>query len=313
MMTASEELRGHLSIAAAYTIFGLNVVLCKDIANSQAVSPYVLFTLRAIGASALFWLVSFFQPAEKVEKGDMWRIALASFLGLFLTQMTFLVGITMATAIDSAILGTLGPVFTMIFAYFFIGEPITGKKAGGVTVALAGVIFLILNSVHAGGASATTPLGLVMLLLNSLTFSMYLGIFRPLIAKYSVVTFMMWAFLYALLMSLPLSARGLFTMDYTAIPVLVRWEIGYLIFFATFVAYYLIPYGQKRIRPTLVSMYNYLSPIIATVVSIWTGIDHLTWQKVVAASAIVGGVILVSKSRAASPDKGSGIPSKDNR
>ena len=299
---ASEQLRGHLAIAAAYSIFGLNVVLCKDIANSEAVSPYVLFTFRAIGASALFWLVSIFQPEERIEKGDLWRMALASFLGLFLTQMSFLVGITMATAIDSAILGTLGPVFTMIFAYFFIGEPITGKKAGGVTVALAGVIFLILNSVHAGGASATTPLGFVMLLINSLTFSMYLGIFRPLISKYSVVTFMKWAFLFALLMSLPFSVKGMFTMDYTAVPVLVRWEIGYLIIFATFIAYYLIPYGQKRIRPTLVSMYNYLSPIIATVVSIWTGIDHLTWQKVVAASAIVGGVILVSKSRSAKPE-----------
>ena len=88
-------------------------------------------------------------------------------------------------------------------------------------------------------------------------------------------------------------------MDYAAVPVTVRWEIAYLIVFATFIAYYLIPYGQKRIRPTLVSMYNYLSPIIATLVSIWTGLDHLTWQKVLAAVAIVSGVVLVSRSRAA--------------
>ena len=298
-METLDQLKGHLSIAAAYFIFGLNVVLCKDIANAQAVTPPVLFTFRAIGASALFWILSLFLPKEKVKKGDLWRIALASFLGLFLTQMTFLVGITMATPIDSAILGTLGPVFTMFFAYFFVGEPITGKKAGGVAVALAGVIFLILNTVHSGRATSTTPLGVIMLLLNSLTFSMYLGIFRPLISRYSVVMFMKWAFLFSLLMSLPLSAKGLMTMDYAAIPVNVRWEIGYLIVFATFIAYYLIPYGQKRIRPTLVSMYNYLSPIIATIVSIWTGLDHLTWQKVLAAAAIVGGVILVSRSRAA--------------
>ena len=142
-----------------------------------------------------------------------------------------------------------------------------------------------------------------MLLLNSLTFSMYLGIFRPLVQKYSVVTFMKWVFLFSLLLSLPLSAKGLLTMDYTTIPAKVRWEIGYLIVFATFIAYYLIPYGQKRIRPTLVSMYNYLSPIIATIVSIWSGQDHLTWHKVIAATAIVGGVILVSKSRAAKPVK----------
>ena len=297
---ASDQLKGHLSIAAAYTIFGLNVVLCKDIANSEAVSPFVLFTLRAIGASAVFWILSLFLPREKVQKGDLWKMALASFLGLFATQVTFLVGITMATAIDCAILGTLGPIFTMLFAFFFVGEPITGKKAGGVALSLSGVLFLIFHSVHGGGASATTPLGLVMLLLNSLTFSMYLGIFRPLISRYSVVTFMKWAFLFSLLYSLPLSARGLLTTNYADVPVQVRWEIGYLIVFATVIAYYLIPYGQRYIRPTLVSMYNYLSPIIATIVSIWTGMDMITWQKVISAVAIVAGVILVSKSRAAS-------------
>ena len=253
---ASDALKGHLSIAGAYLIFGLNVVLCKDIANSQAVAPIVLFTLRALGASALFWLGSLFLPKEKVDRKDLPKIALASFLGLFGPQVTFLVGITMATSIDTAILGTLGPVFTMVFAFFFLGEPITGKKAGGVAVSLAGVLFLIFNSVHGGGASATTPLGFVMLLLNSISFSLYLGIFRPLIAKYSVVTFMKWSFLFSLVLALPFAGKGLVTTDYAAVPPLVLWEIGYLIVFATVIAYFLIPYGQKFIRPTLVSMYK---------------------------------------------------------
>jgi drug/metabolite transporter (DMT)-like permease len=297
---ASDALKGHLSIAGAYLIFGLNVVLCKDIANSQAVAPIVLFTLRALGASALFWLGSLFLPKEKVDRKDLPKIALASLLGLFGPQVTFLVGITMATSIDTAILGTLGPVFTMVFAFFFLGEPITGKKAGGVAVSLAGVLFLIFNSVHGGGASATTPLGFVMLLLNSISFSLYLGIFRPLIAKYSVVTFMKWSFLFSLALALPFAGKGLVTTDYAAVPPVVLWEIGYLIVFATVIAYFLIPYGQKFIRPTLVSMYNYLSPMVTTVVSIWTGLDTLTWQKVLAAVVIVSGVVLVSRSRAAS-------------
>ena len=31
-----DQLGGHLAIAGAYTIFGLNIVFCKDIANAQA-------------------------------------------------------------------------------------------------------------------------------------------------------------------------------------------------------------------------------------------------------------------------------------
>ena len=55
----------------------------------------------------------------------------------------------------------------------------------------------------------------------------------------------------------------------------------------------------KWIRPTLVSMYTYLQPIIAAIIGIWAGMDAITWQKVLSALLIVGGVILVSKSRAA--------------
>ena len=294
-----EALKGHLSVGAAYIIFGLNLVFCKDIANAEAVPPIVLFTFRALGATAIFWILSLFLPKEQIQKGDMWKIAVASFFGLFLTQFSFLWAITMVTAIDAAILGTLGPVFTMLFAYLFVKEPITGKKAGGVAISFAGVIFLIFNTVQGGGASATSPFGVVLLLVNSLSFSLYLGVFRPLISKYSVVTFMKWMFLFSLLMSLPFSMKGLLTTDYAAIQPKVLWEIAYLIVFATFFAYFLIPYGQKRIRPTLVSMYSYAQPIIATVISIWVGLDAITWQKVIAAALIVGGVILVNNSRAA--------------
>lgn len=295
-----DKLAGHLAIAATYTIFGLNIVFCKDIANNDVISPIVLFTLRAIGASALFWLISLALPKERIDPKDIPRIALASLVGLFIPQLTFLVAITMATSIDTAIMSTLGPIFTMIFAFFFLGEPITLKKAGGVALSFVGVIFLIFNSVHSGGASASTTMGIVLLLINSVSFAMYLGVFRPLISKYNVVHFMKWMFLFALLMSLPFSARGLFSTNYAAIPSNVRWEIAYLIFFATFVAYFLIPFGQKRLRPTLVSMYTYLQPIIAAIISIWLGMDVLTWQKLLATVLIVGGVILVSRSRAAS-------------
>ncbi len=291
---------GHLAVAGAYTIFGLNIVFCKDIANSDVLSPYVLFTLRAAGATALFWLISLFMPSEKVERGDFWKIAAASSIGLFLTQISFLIAITMATSIDTAIMGTLGPIFTMFFAFLFLGEPITGKKAGGVALSFAGVLYLIYNSVHSGGADHSTPLGIVLLLVNSLSFSLYLGLFRPLISKYNVVTFMKWMFLFSLLLSLPLSFRGFLETDFAAVPARVGWEVGYLVFFATFVAYFLIPFGQKRLRPTLVSMYSYLQPILATAVSIWIGLDTLTWQKLLATILIVGGVILVSRSRARS-------------
>jgi len=79
----------------------------------------------------------------------------------------------------------------------------------------------------------------------------------------------------------------------------VLWQVAYVVVFATFVAYFLIPVGQKRLRPTLVSMYNYVQPIIATIISIIIGLDVITWKKLVAMVLVFAGVWIVNQSRAA--------------
>ena len=143
-----------------------------------------------------------------------------------------------------------------------------------------------------------------MIILNSLSFSLYLGIFKPLIGKYSVVTFMKWIFLFAFVVSVPFSAGEIVSLEWSAIPTIQLAELAYLVFCATFITYFLIPLGQKRIRPTLVSMYSYVQPIIAIVISICIGMDTLTWQKVLATALVFGGVVIVSYSRSAVPQSG---------
>ncbi|MGM9781788.1 MAG: DMT family transporter [Candidatus Cryptobacteroides sp.] len=294
------KLAGHLAAAGAYIIFGFNIIFCKDIASTNTVSPIVLFTLRALGASALFWACSLFTPKEKVPPRDLLLILLASMVGLFIPQLTFLGAITMTTSIDSAILGTLSPIFTMIFAAIFLKEPVTFKKASGVAMSFLGILLLILNSVNShNGVDSTRPAGVALMLLNALSFAAYLGIFRPLISRYSVVTFMKWMFLFSLIVSLPISFKGLIQTDFSAIGTTTALEILFVIVFATFVAYFLIPLGQKKIRPTLVSLYSYLQPMIACAVSIVIGMDSLNLIKLLSIILVFGGVALVSRSRSA--------------
>lgn len=293
-------LAGHLAAAGAYGIFGLNIVINKDVANSGVITPIAMFTFRAIGAAILFWLISLVMPPEKVQARDCWKIALASFAGLFVPQLTFLKAITVATSIDTSILGSLTPVFTMFIAAVVLKEPLTLKKVAGVAVSFIGVVVLIFNSVHfRGGAEHTTSLGVILLLVNTFSFATYLGVFKPVIARYSVVTFMKWMFLFSIAMSLPFSAGDIARMDFAAIPPKTAWEIAFVIIFATFVAYFLIPFGQKRIRPTLVGMYSYLQPIIAVLISIIAGLDHLTPVKVLSGILVFAGVVIVNSSRAA--------------
>ncbi len=289
---------GHVACFVAYAIFGINIIVCKDLTSSRLISPLALFTLRSIGAGLLFGIIALFMPRERVAFKDHLQILAASILGFFLTQMTFLIAIPHITPLDCSIISALSPIFTMFIAAIVLREPLSWQKGGGVALSFAGVIFLILNSAGNGGVTQTTTTGLLLMIFNCICFSLYLGIFKPVIARYSVVTFMKWIFLYSTIMALPFSFNELITIDYTTLPSAIVAELIFLIICSTFITYFLIPVGQKRIRPTLVSMYSYVQPIIATAISIAIGMDTLGWQKIVAALTVFAGVIIVNNSRA---------------
>ena len=297
-MREKNSIFGHFACFTAYLIFGLNIVVCKDLTSSGVISPLALFTLRSLGAGALFWIISIFLPKEQVERRDLPKIFAASVLGFFLTQISFLMAISRITPMDCSIVASLSPLYTMFIAAYALKEPLSAQKIGGVVLSLCGVIYLILNSVTAAsGVIQTTPAGVLLMIANSLCFSLYLGIFKPIITKYSVVTFMKWIFLFSSLMSLPFSAKEIVHTDFAALPLSYMAELAFLIICATFITYFLIPIGQKLLRPTLVSMYSYVQPIVAIVVSIYVGMDTLSWQKVLAAVTVFTGVIIVSRSR----------------
>ncbi len=291
------NLKGHLACFAAYAIFGINIIVCKDLTSGHLISPIAIFTLRSLVAGAIFWILSLFFPSERVEPKDFLKIAAASFLGYFVTQLTFLKAIPEITPMHCSIISALTPVYTMLIAAVVLKEPLSWQKAGGVFVSLTGVVFLILNNSAESSIGESSLSGILLMFLNGFSFALYLGMFRPVIEKYSVVTFMKWIFLFSTMMSLPFSFKEVVSIQWATIPTNQLLELGFLIIFATFISYFLIPFGQKRIRPTLVSMYSYMQPIIATVISIIIGMELLTWQKILAAVLVFTGVFIVHRSR----------------
>ena len=292
-----QQASGHAACFLAYAIFGLNIVICKDLTGSHTFSPLALFSIRSVCACALFWLVSLFFPRERVEGRDFLKILLASFLGYFCCQLSFLMAIPQVTPMTSSIVSSLSPIYTMFIAAVAIKEPLSFKKLAGVLVSFGGMLLLVLGGMNVSGVQENSIQGILLLIVNGLSFALYLGIFKPLISKYSVCTFMKWIFLFSTLMSLPFTSAEIVRLEWGTIPSRILLELAFLVFLATFVSYYLIPYGQKQLRPTLVSMYAYVQPIIATAISICIGMDSLSWQKILSAVLVFAGVVIVSRSR----------------
>lgn len=289
-------LAGNLASFGAYLIFGFNIVFCKNIANSGTISPLALFCLRSFGALILFQTVSLFVArGERVETRDIWKVALASFLGLFLTQLSFLKAITMTTAVDASILSLLSPVMAMVIAAIFLKERITLSGVIGLSISFAGVLFLVLNTVTIhSGADSTSIGGIILMVINTLSFACYVGIFKPLIQKYHVVTFMKWMFLFSTVYALPFGFRDLAAIDLEAMPASIIWQILFVVVCATFVSYFLIPIGQKRLKPMLVCMYSYVQPVVAMCISLAIGLDSMSWAKGAATLLVFAGVSIVN-------------------
>ncbi len=66
---------------------------------------------------------------------------------------------------------------------------------------------------------------------------------------------------------------------------------------ATFVSYILLPVGQRYLRPTITSMYNYVQPVIASVVAVCWGLDSFNLMKGLAVVLVFAGVFMVTKSK----------------
>ena len=297
------KLKGHAALWVANLVWGLNAPIGKSVLwsehNPGGVSPFALSVYRMLGACLLFWSVSLFLPRERVARRDIVLLLFASVFGIQLNQMLFLWGLSLTSPIDTSIIATVVPVLTMVLATLFLREPITWLKAGGVFLGCAGALLLILVSRHGTGHTSSVK-GDVLCLVSAVSYATYLTAFRNVIVRYSPVTTMKWMFLFAAIVAVVIYYRPLTAVDYAGLAPRTWAGIGYVVVCSTFLSYLMVPIGQHHLRPTVVSMYNYVQPVVACVVTVCLGLDSFNVMKGLAVAMIFVGVFLVttSKSRA---------------
>ena len=124
--------------------------------------------------------------------------------------------------------------------------------------------------------------GDLLVLGAQLSYAFYLSVFNKLVKRYSVFTVNKWMFLWATCLIWPFSFRQVAELPWQSITVTTWMETAYVVFFGTFVGYILIISAQKVLRPTVVSTYNYVQPIVAVIVTVATGIGIFKWTHALA-------------------------------
>lgn len=282
----------HLAAISANLIFGINYVVAKGIMPDYLLPRPIIF-LRVAGASIIFWLVSIFFPAEKVEKKDMMRLAVCAIFGVAVNQILFFEGLNLTTPINASIIMVTIPIMVMVFAHFIIGDKINMNKLIGILFGFTGAVYLILQGGKISVISNTT-LGNLLTFLNAASYSLFLVLVKPLLKKYSALTVMKWVFTFGFIFILPFTWEQLMNSDFNTIPTHIWFSIIYVVLFTTVLAYFLNNSSLKTISPTMNSAYIYAQPLIATLISLWASKDRLTYIEVLAAILIFTGVYFVN-------------------
>ena len=271
-MDKSKNLYGHLFALTANVMWGLMSPIGKS--ALQEFSPISVTTFRMVGAAAAFWILSMFCKQEHVNHQDMLKIFFASLFALVFNQGVFIFGLSMTSPIDASIVTTTLPIVTMV-------------------VAAMGALILIMSS-QAGSNGNGSLIGDLLCLVAQISFSIYLTVFKGLSQRYSAVTINKWMFIYASMCYIPFSYYDISTIQWTSISII---QVLYVVLGGSFLAYLCIMTAQRLLRPTVVSMYNYMQPIVATIAAIAMGIGSFGWEKGIAIALVFLGVYIVTQSK----------------
>ena len=287
---------GHLLLFVAAAFWGGNAPMVKDLAM-HGVSAIAVAAFRSIGGVAAFWLTSLFvkRESEPIDMRVIGKFFVAAVLSIVFNQMLFTVGISYTSPVNATIVATMLPIITLVLSAIILKERVTLAKVAGIAIGLTGALMLVL----AGGAGpmAGGLKGDIMCYTAQSCIGLYMVLFRGMIHRYSVITLMKWMFLFSSIIVTPLTWPYISAIDYASLPLVAWGEIAFIVFGGTYAAYIFFTYGQQLLTPTIVGMYNYVQPIVATILAVAMGVGVFGWREGVAMVLVFAGVYIVNNAK----------------
>ena len=176
-----------------------------------------------------------------------------------------------------------------------------------MVVALGGAIMVILSG---GKVDSGRLIGDFFAVVCAITYAIYLVILEGPSKRYGTISLMKWVFLFTAILASPL----IFTIHpdmpiFTHAKVMPWLILGFIVLFPTVYCYLVTPPAIKLVGSEVLAFYQYLVPVITTVVAIAAKMDSFHWYQPVSFVIIVAGVILVNYAKAKAVK--SAIPSKN--
>jgi drug/metabolite transporter (DMT)-like permease len=284
----------HIALLAVQLMFGSAPILGKF--ALVAFPSFAIVGFRVgIGALAFFILQRISGSLALDRPKHYLYFAIFAVFGIVLNQLFFFHGLSLTTATNTSLLAVLIPVFAIVASSFVGNDVLTGRKICGIVVAGLGVVYLI-DPTKASFSDATTQ-GDILVLLNSLSYAIYLAISKKLISHYGSLKSIAWLFMFGSIFNVPFGMYFMQTVDLASVSTGAWLSLAGVVIFPTILAYYWNTWALARVEPSVVAVYVYLQPLIGTFLAI-TILGEPWNPRIFAAMALIfAGVFLVTKKR----------------
>lgn len=293
---ASSALIGNACIMIATIFWGVNVAFTKALIPEWMTSDGIS-AVRLIGGAILFWIASLFIKDRPIDHHDWIKLFAGGAIGLFGFIYLFVMSLRFGNAIDISIIMTLPPIFVILMEVLFSKRRPSLLEYLGIVVSFGGAVIIIASKGTTGAEASNRLLGDLLGIASAICYAFYLYILEGPSKKYRPTNMLKWVFLFAAVPALCL-VPGMQDMPIMKTTEITPWlEIGFILFCPTFIAYFLVQPAIKDIGSELVSIYQYLLPVFATLTAVLMGIEKLHWVQVLAMAIIVAGMLLTNRGK----------------
>ena len=299
-MSLSQLSKAHFALLFVNMLYGANHVLAKGV-MPKYLDPTTFIFFRVFGAVILFWLLLIFQKTKPIDPKDLWRFGAAGLFGVTINQLFFFHGLHLSSALNAGIIMALNPLMVFVLSALIYREKLSAKNYLGILIGAAGAIALTLSS---GQSIGTSVRGDLFLLINALSYALYLVLSKPLLTKYSPIQVICYVFTigFILLLLFPPTWHNLSQINLSIIPFNAWLKILYVIIGVTFLTYLLTIFGLKYVSPTVSATYIYTQPIMVMLFTFifaaigWSDnyLHIITLERILYMLLIFMGVYLVS-------------------
>ena len=279
---------GILSLIFAMFIWASSFIALKLAMND--LEPYtVIFFRMAIASLCFVYFIKSFLKYE-FSKRDIKYIILLAFFEPCLYFIFEAKAIQLTTASQVGMITSLMPVITAMAAGYFLKEIITKQLLVGSFIAIAGVVWLSLQSVSS--VSAPNPiLGNFFELLAMVCGAGYTIVARYLANRYSALFITAIQVFIGAIFFFPFFLYEVFTTDFniTLTSVLCVLYLGVVV---TLGGYGLYNYALTKIEASKAAIFIYLIPVFTLILAFFVLNEKLTIVELIASGTILFGVFI---------------------